>query len=245
MFKTSQITAFKNALEGISNLVQDTCLIFQPDKGILIRDFDKTGKVLVVAEFVAESFDAFNFPERMVVGVDLVSFSKCLKSSSPTDILEVGVNPEQLVLKIVSGKSKKTFRLKTLNLKEEDRKFPIQYFDFQVVINSVILTSFCKTLLANCEKVFLTCDPCQLTFSGALDTGSVEFSLESGRDLEIIPSEDAKDKISGCYDLRYLLLFSKCSGLSEDTILYLKDDYPLILEYSFKSLGNLKLCLQI
>ena len=152
MFKTSQITAFKNALEGISNLVQDTCLIFQPDKSLLIRDFDKTGKVLGVAEFVAESFDQFNFSERTVVGIDLVSFSKCLKSSSPTDILECVVCPEKITLRILSGKSKKTFNLKTLNLKEEDKKFPVQYFDYQVTINSGILTSFCKTLLANCEK---------------------------------------------------------------------------------------------
>jgi proliferating cell nuclear antigen PCNA len=245
MFKTSQITSFKNALEGISSLVQDASLTFLPEKGIVLREFDKTGKILIVAEFAAESLDSWFFPEKLVVGVDLVAFAKTLKSSCSTDILTVQVSPDLLTVSINSGKSKKVFKLKTLKLKENTDSFPVQYFDFSVIINSSLFTSYCKTLHSNCDKVFLTCSPNLLSFSGALDTGTVEFSLETGRDLEIIVSEDAKEKVTGCYDLRYFLLFSKCSSLSDDTILFVKDDYPLILQYNLQSLGVLKLCLNI
>jgi hypothetical protein len=40
-----------------------------------------------------------------------------------------------------------------------------------------------------------------------------------------------------------LLIFTKCTNLSNNVELYLKNNYPIILRYTIASLGEIKLCL--
>ena len=47
----------------------------------------------------------------------------------------------------------------------------------------------------------------------------------------------------GIFNLKYLVMFTKCTNLSNVIELYLKNDYPLIIQYSVGSLGLIKLCL--
>jgi proliferating cell nuclear antigen len=49
--------------------------------------------------------------------------------------------------------------------------------------------------------------------------------------------------IQGVYSLKYLVLFTKCTGLCNQINLYIKNDYPLVIKYAVASLGNIKLCL--
>jgi len=51
------------------------------------------------------------------------------------------------------------------------------------------------------------------------------------------------DIIQGNFNLKYLVLFTKCTNLSNNVELYLKNDYPLIIKYATAGLGQLKLCL--
>jgi hypothetical protein len=266
MFKTSQVIAFKNAIESISTLVQDVNLIITPDSGISIREMDKTGKILVSVKFEKENFDSFTFTEKLVVGIDLVALSKCLKCCCASDIVEVSFgdpNREKASLSSAAAgngtfsgqgqttvcfkyaKSTKTFTLKNLTIPVSDKVISPVFFDYKVCISSSIFNTWCKNLHANCERVIMTTGPDSIVFAGSSDVGTIEFGLTVGRDLEIITSEDANGAVSGCYDLKFFLLFSKCCGLSDDTIIFVKNDYPLVLQYTLQSLGELKLCLQL
>jgi proliferating cell nuclear antigen PCNA len=244
MFKTSQVIAFKNAIESISSLVQDVNLIITPDSGISIREMDKTGKILVSVKFEKENFDSFTFTEKLVVGIDLVAFAKCLKCCCASDIVEVSFGSCTTVC-FKYGKSTKTFTLKNLTIPVSDKVISPVFFDYKVCISSSIFNTWCKNLHANCERVIMTTSSDGLLFAGSSDVGTIEFGLTVGRDLEIITSEDANGAVSGCYDLKFFLLFSKCCGLSDDTIIFVKNDYPLVLQYTLQSLGELKLCLQL
>jgi len=43
--------------------------------------------------------------------------------------------------------------------------------------------------------------------------------------------------------LKHLVLFTKCTSLCSDISLYLKNDYPIIVEYNVAGLGEIKLAL--
>ena len=58
-----------------------------------------------------------------------------------------------------------------------------------------------------------------------------------------ISSKDSGEIVQGIYNLKYLVLFTKCTNLCNTVELYLKNDYPLIVKYSVASLGEIKLCL--
>jgi hypothetical protein len=57
--------------------------------------------------------------------------------------------------------------------------------------------------------------------------------------------DDAEESsvVQGIFSLKYLTLFTKCTNLSNVVQIYLKNDYPLIIEYTVASLGKIKLCL--
>ena len=55
-------------------------------------------------------------------------------------------------------------------------------------------------------------------------------------------SESSSNQIvQGVFNLKYLVLFTKCTNLCNTVELYLKNDYPLIVQYLVASLGVVKL----
>ena len=65
----------------------------------------------------------------------------------------------------------------------------------------------------------------------------------SDTDLVIINNGSPNDIIQGNFNLKYLVLFTKCTNLSNNVELFLRNDYPLIIKYTVASLGEVKLCL--
>jgi proliferating cell nuclear antigen len=56
-------------------------------------------------------------------------------------------------------------------------------------------------------------------------------------------NECSQEIFQGVFNVKYLVLFTKCTNLSNTVELYLKNDYPLIIQYTVGSLGSVKLCL--
>ena len=44
-------------------------------------------------------------------------------------------------------------------------------------------------------------------------------------------------------ELKFLLIFTKCTNLCNQVTLFLKNDYPIILTYQIANLGEIKLVL--
>jgi proliferating cell nuclear antigen len=55
--------------------------------------------------------------------------------------------------------------------------------------------------------------------------------------------EGNKEVIQGVFSLKYLSIFTKCTNLSSLVEIYLKNSYPIILQYSIASMGTVRLCL--
>ncbi len=47
----------------------------------------------------------------------------------------------------------------------------------------------------------------------------------------------------GKFELKYLITFTKCSNMCTHVTLYLKNKYPLIIEYNVSTLGTIKFAL--
>ena len=52
-----------------------------------------------------------------------------------------------------------------------------------------------------------------------------------------------KEIVQGYFLLKPLGLFTKCTAMSTDIMIYLKNNYPIIIEYSVAGLGEIKLAL--
>ena len=80
-------------------------------------------------------------------------------------------------------------------------------------------------------------------FSCNGDFCSQETIISDNNNCVNLVKQSENDIIQGVFNLKYLVLFTKCTNLCGSVELYLKNDYPLILKYAVASLGEIKLCL--
>jgi len=86
------------------------------------------------------------------------------------------------------------------------------------------------------EKLILSCQGefcCQETVL-ATETQNIQIKNNEKNSQEII---------QGVFSLKYLSIFTKCTNLCSTVEIYLKNSYPIILQYSIASMGSVKLCL--
>ena len=68
--------------------------------------------------------------------------------------------------------------------------------------------------------------------------------IENNPNLSIVrKSNKPHEIIQGVFNLKYLVMFTKCTNLHNVVELYLNNNFPLILRYQVASLGEIKLCL--
>ena len=66
---------------------------------------------------------------------------------------------------------------------------------------------------------------------------------ENNNTMKVQKSGSANEVVQGIFQLKHLVLFTKCTTLCPSIQMFLKNDYPLILEYTVANLGSVKLVL--
>ena len=84
-----------------------------------------------------------------------------------------------------------------------------------------------------------------LTSTGAIScssitsTGSISCTSFTSSGI----TNNTNEIVQGLFELKFLLIFTKCTNLCNQVTLFLKNDYPIILTYQIASLGEIKLVL--
>jgi hypothetical protein len=77
-----------------------------------------------------------------------------------------------------------------------------------------------------------------LSCSGDFAKQSTTFSPVDGDDNVTVMTADG-DRIRGTFSLKFLCLFGRTASLSSMVSIFIKQDHPLLLEYTIGSLGKL------
>ena len=99
--------------------------------------------------------------------------------------------------------------------------------DLSIIADTVEIKSYQKKLI--------------FTAKGEIATNEV-ICGETNNGLNIISKEE-DEIIQGVYDLKNLILFTKCTNLCSNVEIYMKNDYPIVIKYCVASLGYIHLCL--
>jgi len=94
----------------------------------------------------------------------------------------------------------------------------------------VEITSSGSDLIFKCMGDFAE----QETIISENDNSNMKVHKSAGAQAEIV---------QGIFQLKHLVLFTKCTSLCPSIELYLKNDFPLILRYTVANLGEVKLVL--
>jgi|UniRef100_A0A6C0ECM2 proliferating cell nuclear antigen len=277
--KTTQAIAIKIVVDAINSLLTDANFDFYPyyiedeDKdindtenleydnkeyqknigGIVLKEVNKTGKILVYMRLDSDKFDIYKYnsnKKKITLGIDIGNLSKCLKCMSHFDTMlwlvdEDDINKLIIVLESTERKEKKTFKINLMDIDEATYQIdPIQ-FPYSISLPSQDFHKYCKDMAASTDKIEIKATSNKLIFSGKGEIGNIEFEVgETNGGLSIISTtSNSNEIVQGLFELKFLLIFTKCTNLCNQVILFLKNDYPIIVTYQIAALGEIKLVL--
>jgi len=262
--KTSQSTAIKIVVDAINSLLTDANFDFFPYNmendngepiigGMVVKEVNKTGKILVYMKLEADKFDIYKYnyhKKKLTLGIDINNLLKCLKCMSQFDNMtwlvdDDDINKLCIILESSEKKEKKIFKLNLMDIEEQNYDItPIQ-FPYLITLPSCDFHKYCKDMASSTDKIEIKSTANKLYFSGKGEMGYIDFEVgESNGGLSITSNTNNNNEIvQGLFELKFLLIFTKCTNLSNLVTLYLKNDYPIIVNYQIGSLGEIKLVL--
>jgi proliferating cell nuclear antigen len=138
--------------------------------------------------------------------------------------------------------------LKLFDTDVEDIQIPNLNFTSIIHMPSIDLQKICRDMNALGEKldVEITSSGSDLIFKCFGDFAEQEtvISENDNSNMKVHKSNaSGPDIVQGIFQLKHLVLFTKCTSLCPSIELYLKNDFPLILRYTVANLGEVKLVL--
>jgi proliferating cell nuclear antigen len=226
-------------------LLTDINIIFMPD-GIKIVELDGGKTCLIHLVLEKKAFEIYNCTRKIVVGVNSNNFYKIIKTAKNSDTISFFVSendPNSLRIRMENSEKNRMFEsvIRLLDVDFSNHEIPDVEFESVIVLPSVEFQKICKDMnsLGIGNKVEIKSIGEQLIFCYKGDFSEQRIVLGK---CDNTRSTNA-GIIQGVFNLKFLLLFTKATNLCNAVSIYLKNDYPLILEYSVGSLGSLKFIL--
>lgn len=252
-------STFKNLLETLKAVLNDANIVFTA-QGLKIAAVDTKKYALVHLFMDANKFQFYHLKvEQLTLGIDVETLHRSIKTNKSNDLMCFIVkkdNPDFLEVSYENF-TKGTHvadRIKLLRLKEYKIYDRIEY-KTPPEMESIIFQNICKemaTLQANLLEIKSVGD--KLIFRNldgnnmrvvTVRVGNSDEEVDYDEDNYMVrwkqrpegsPGEDAQ----GVFLLKFLKSFAKAASLSSKVKIYLKNDSPLICEYSVADLGTLR-----
>lgn len=252
--RTVQTNVFKTLIEALKEILTDGNIEFHPgssddDKGsIKIIAMDPTQTVLVHLKLEGKFFEYYFCKVRTILGMSMLNFYKLIKTMTNNDTLSLFLlesDPNRLCIRIENSEknSMTLFHLNLMDLPQDRVAIPAQNFTNVITMPSTDFQKICRDMANLSETIEIRNIGARLVFSCKGDFADQETILTENGGVTFSTPQDQGDIIQGYYNLRHLVLFTKCTNLSNNVQIFMKNDFPLIIQYKVGSLGHLKLAL--
>jgi proliferating cell nuclear antigen len=246
--RTVQSGAFRTLIEALKENLPEANLEFDQN-GIRIIDVDETHVVLTYLRLFADRFEYYYCPAKYVLGLNMMYFFKLIKTISNNDSLTLFLpasNPNKLGIRAENAEKRttNTWMMKLFDTNVENIELPNISFTSIIHMPSVDFQKICRDFNALAEKLEITSTNNDLIFRCIGDFVDGEtIILNENENGVTMQSSSATEIVQGVFELKYLVLFTKCTNLCQTVEIYLKNDYPLILKYQVANLGEVRLVL--
>ena len=178
----------------------------------------------------------------------MIYLFKLIKTMGNNDSLTLYLpakNPNKLGIKMENADKATTtnYFLKIFDTNVEDIQIPSLSFTSIIHMPSSDFQKICRDFNALAEKLEITSSNSDLIFRCVGDFVDGETVIMSNNQGGIDVERTTNEIVQGIFQLKHLVLFTKCTTLCPSIELYLKNDYPLILRYMVANLGEVKLVL--
>ena len=245
--RTVQSAAFRTLIEALKEILTEANLEFD-NTGIKVIDVDETHTVLTYLRLHADRFEYFYCPAKYILGINMIYLFKLIKTLNNTDSLTLFLpanNPNKLGIRAENADkgTTNTWMMKLFDTNVENIEFPNISFTSIIHMPSLDFQKICRDFNALAEKLEITSSNSDLIFRCMGDFVDGETIIMSNNQREIEVERNTNDIVQGVFELKYLVLFTKCTNLCTSTQIHLKNDYPLVLRYMVANLGEVRLVL--
>ena len=257
--KTAYVIPFKTLTEVLSNVLTETTWVFiapdpkNPDKfvGLEIATADTTRTIYIKVRLDAKEFQPYFCKyDRFELGICLQNLYKLLKSVDKDDTMSLYVeenDKQSLIIEIENEdkKSKTYYKLKLLDLNQTSKKTAKIEFDIKITMPSGEFHKLCREMNNIAEYVDIKCTSKNIIFTCKGDCAERSTIYKSEEGGLNISSENKKSQniVQGIYELKNIVLFSKCANLCNDIKIFMKNDFALTIIYTIATLGTITIAL--
>ena len=248
--RTVQSGAFRTLIEGLKEILAEANLEFD-STGIRIIDVDETHTVLTYLRLNSDRFEYFYCPAKFILGVNMMYLFKLIKTLSNNDSLTLFLpasNPNKLGIRAENAEkqSTNTWMMKLFDTNVDNIELPNIQFTSIITMPSTDFQKICRDFNQLAERLEITSSNSDLIFRciGDFVDGETVIMSENQGGVKVQKSGGATAEIvQGIFELKYLVMFTKCTNLSNNLELYMKNDWFMMIKYVIANLGEIKLCL--
>lgn len=248
--KTVQASTFKQVIDALKEILMDVNLEFD-ETGMKIIAMDSTHIVLIHLKLEASKFEKYFCEKKIFVGLNMLKLHMLIKTISNNDILSLYIHkndPNKLGIKIENNEKnvKTVYKLSMLDIDVLNIQIPPVDFHAIITMPSAYLQKIIRDMHNLAEYIEIRNVEGQLILScqGEFCTQETILGTEKTQNICIKRNDETNQEIiQGIFSLKYLSIFTKCTNLCNVVEIYLKNSYPIILQYTIASMGTIKLCL--
>jgi proliferating cell nuclear antigen len=229
-------------------LVRNVNIVFDTDT-IKITEMDGTKNVLVSLSLTAESFQLYHCPEKLILGINPSNVFKIIKIVTNNDTITFAVrkdDPENFLIRLQNNDKNKFFEssVKLLDKKYQEINIPPSEFDTEVCMLSTEFQNIIKNINSLGHEVHtleISSVNGKFMFKHKGDFSDQKIIFDNSEETNIDITEN--NIVQGYFNIKFLLLFTKATKLSQYLKIYMKNNFPLVLEYTVGNLGFLRFIL--
>jgi proliferating cell nuclear antigen len=263
--KTTQSVHIRTLIDSLNALLTDVNITFYPyyidnmtdeDKkigGVVIKELNKTSSILIHCKLDANMFEHYDYNykhSKLTIGINLSNFLKCIKCMTHFDTMTWKIDDDdinKLIMILESEKEKKIFKINLMDLEDANYEIEPVTFPYSIILPTQDFQNYCKNMMSVTDKIDIKCTNDNLFLSGKGELGVIDFELTASNissGLTIVKNTDnVNELVQGTFELKYLIIFTRCSSLCSHVNLFLKNNYPLIIQFSVAKLGQIKFVL--
>ena len=245
---TVQTNIIKILIEALKEIITDANIEID-NTGLRISTIDSSHTLLVYLKLDANQFEKYHCPKRTIIGLSMLNLYKITKTITQEDTLTLCIKESdrnKLIIKINNDEKNyaTTYKLKLMDLNEESVEIPSAEFGSIITMPSSHFQKICRDMDVLTDIVEIKSIGEHLIMSCNGDFAEQETILgKTEEGISFIKNNNSDDIIQGYYNLKSLVLFTKCTNLCNNIEIYMRKNFPIIIKYEVGDLGTLQLCL--
>lgn len=243
--RLTQGVLLRKLLDSMKDLVQDANFDCS-STGFALQAMDSSHVSLIHMQLRSDGFDHFRCDRNLSMGVSLNNMAKILKCMGSDDVLTMKAEDQgdsvTFMFESANQERISDFELKLMDIDSEQLGIPDTDYSATVKMPSSEFARICKDLSTIGDTVLIAVTKDGVRFSTNGDIGSANVTVRSHSNVDK-PEEqvviDMQEPVALTFALRYLNSFAKATPLSNQVMISMSKELPVVVQYRIEDMGHI------